>query len=406
MKILHTSDLHLGKNLYDMPRYDEYQKLLDFIIKTIIDFKIEVLLLCGDIFDTKTPSHKSQELYYNFLTKLNSIKSLDNVVIISGNHDSPSFLDAAKILLKTLRIHIISNASDNIQDEVFILKDKNGKEKLVVGAVPYLRSSDLITSSFTEDMQSRNNNLRLAIKQHYENIGYECQKASQKFDPPLPIIGTGHLFLGGNTQLQNNDDNIYVGSLDLMPASIIPSCFKYTALGHIHRPQKIDNNDYIRYCGSPLQLSFDEDNSKKFINIVEITDTTTVTAIEVPVFQKIKSLKGDAKALLDEVSLLVKNNENIFLELNYESDSPIGDLYDKVIAITNKSLVKVLALKDRSIKSQVLKREFKEEDLSALTPYDVFNRLLDTQKIPLEEKYEYINTFKEIMNLLNNENDA
>ena len=116
IKILHTSDWHLGRTLYSKKRYEEFETFLHWVQRTVQQNNIDVLLIAGDIFDNGTPSNKAQELYYQFLSSM-AVSNCRQVVITAGNHDSPSFLSAPKELLKFLDIHVISRA-DEIKDEV------------------------------------------------------------------------------------------------------------------------------------------------------------------------------------------------------------------------------------------------------------------------------------------------
>src|SRR5690554_1470549 len=106
MRILHTSDWHIGRTLCGRKRYEEYDSFLTWLAETIQQNDIEVLLVAGDVFDTTAPSNRAQELYYQFLHKV-SVSTCNHVVIIAGNHDSPSFLNAPKELLKVLNVHVL-----------------------------------------------------------------------------------------------------------------------------------------------------------------------------------------------------------------------------------------------------------------------------------------------------------
>ena len=121
MKVLHTSDWHLGRSLYGKKRYEEFSQFLDWVEQTVEREKVEVLLVAGDVFDTATPGNKAQNLYYQFLFRL-SKSCCSHVVIIGGNHDSPSFLNAPKSLLSVLNVHVVGAKTDDIEDEVLVLR--------------------------------------------------------------------------------------------------------------------------------------------------------------------------------------------------------------------------------------------------------------------------------------------
>ncbi len=146
MRILHTSDWHLGRSLYTRKRYDEFTAFLDWLAAVVEEQGIDALLVAGDIFDTTTPSNRAQELYYNFLCKV-SRSCCRNIVITAGNHDSPSFLDAPKDLLRALNVYVVGTMTERVEDEVIVLKDKNDDPVAIVCAVPYLRDKVTVHSN-------------------------------------------------------------------------------------------------------------------------------------------------------------------------------------------------------------------------------------------------------------------
>ncbi|RME09699.1 MAG: exonuclease subunit SbcD, partial [Bacteroidetes bacterium] len=142
MKILHTSDWHLGQKLTGRDRDEEHRLALDWLADFIAQEKVDVLVVAGDVFDIHNPPNSARELYYRFLRKLIQ-SSVRHVVVIGGNHDSPNMLEAPKELLQLLGIHVVGAATGHVSDEIIELKDADGKVELVVAAVPFLRDQDL-----------------------------------------------------------------------------------------------------------------------------------------------------------------------------------------------------------------------------------------------------------------------
>ncbi|MCK5806384.1 MAG: exonuclease subunit SbcD, partial [Lentisphaeria bacterium] len=138
MRVLHTSDWHLGRSLYGRKRYEEFEEFLAWLAEAIQTEQVDALLVAGDIFDTSAPSNRAQELYYRFLCQVGATPCR-HVVIIGGNHDSPSFLDAPGELLKALSVHVIGGAAASEDDEVIVLRNREDTPELIVCAVPYLR---------------------------------------------------------------------------------------------------------------------------------------------------------------------------------------------------------------------------------------------------------------------------
>ena len=391
-KILHTSDWHIGRRLKNKERYDEFKKFFDWLEDLINSENIDALLVAGDMFDNTTPSAKSQDIYYSFLSRV-AKSNCKHVIIISGNHDSPAFLDAPKDLLKLFKIHVIGNALENPADEVLILDDS-----LIVCAVPYLRERDVV--NFNSE-----NSLITGIKNHYEKVFEQALKL--KGDKKIPVIAMGHLFARGG-KVENNDGvrSLYVGTAVEIGADIFPNFLAYTALGHLHSPQKI-SRDNIRYSGSPLAMDFGEVNSrKKVVNILEL-DTESQPAdeilinireIPVPIFQRLERVKGNLDEIFYELTRLASLKESIWLEITYNGAESVGDLQEKINEfIKNFPLLEVLSLRDESKAFDGNSPHEKSESLEKFTPIEIFERCLERNNIPIDQQKIFMPMYKEIL---------
>lgn len=305
LTILHTSDWHLGRRLYGQMRYDEFQAFLDWLTETIEAQKVDVLIVAGDIFDTMTPSNRAQSLYYQFLGTVSSLYC-EHVVIVSGNHDSPTFLDAPANVLKFLNVHVIGTACENIEDEVLVLKDKNNQPQCVIAAVPYLRDRDVRSSQAGESGQDKDANVLTGINQHYDKVA-EIAKAKQsqlieQHNYYVPIIATGHLFTaGGRTTEDDGVRDLYVGSLGKVSVDMFDKCFDYVALGHLHVPQKVGNCEHIRYSGSPIAMGFGEARQQKQVLLIQFAESVSLDSF---ITQPLKSEP------LAELSSSAPNNQS------------------------------------------------------------------------------------------------
>ena len=258
MKILHTSDWHLGRTLYGRKRYEEFEAFLAWLAETIQQNEIDALLVAGDVFDTSAPSNRAQELYYRFLCRI-AASSCRHVVVIAGNHDSPSFLNAPRELLKVLDVHVIGSASEVPEDEVLALRNELDAPELIVCAVPYLRDRDIRVSEAGESVEDKERKLIDGIRNHYAVVAALAEQKREELGVDIPIVAMGHLFTaGGQTVDGDGVRELYVGSLAHVTAGIFPACFNYLALGHLHIPQKVSGSETIRYSGSPLPMGFGE----------------------------------------------------------------------------------------------------------------------------------------------------
>lgn len=290
MKILHTADWHLGQKLLQNDRHEEFQMALDWLLKTIVAEKIDVLLVSGDIFDIGNPPNQARQLYYNFLGKLMNAPC-KHVIITGGNHDSPTMLNAPKALLETFNIHIVGAYSGDIQDELIVLKNKKGKAEVVIAAVPFLRDRDLRISMAGESQIDRNARLQEGLTAHYNTLA-ELTLAYK--NEGAVTIAMGHLFAKGAVTVEKQD-NIYLGNRENMEAGQFSPIFDYVALGHIHRAQRVGETEHIRYSGSLIPLSFSERGDTKGVYILDIQEGSIVDIKHtgVPVFRRLKSIEGD-----------------------------------------------------------------------------------------------------------------
>ncbi|MBF2719913.1 exonuclease SbcCD subunit D C-terminal domain-containing protein [Psychrobacter sp. NG254] len=277
LTILHTSDWHLGRRLYGHMRYNEFESFLGWLEETITAQKVDILIVAGDIFDTMTPSNRAQALYYEFLGKV-SRSCCQHVVIVAGNHDSPTFLDAPSQVLKFLNVHVIGTACDNLDDEVLVLGDDDNNPHCIIAAVPYLRDRDVRSSSAGESMDSKDASVISGICAHYDAVAAIAKEHQQiiakSHNQHIPIIATGHLFAsGGSTTADDGVRDLYIGNLGKISAEMFDECFDYVALGHLHVPQRVGGREHIRYSGSPIAMGFGEAKQQKQVLLIQFGDT-------------------------------------------------------------------------------------------------------------------------------------
>lgn len=403
MKIIHTSDWHIGRSLYGRKRYDEFEAFLNWLAGYIKNEEIEALLVSGDIFDNIAPSNRAQELYYRFLCSVVG-SHCRHVVITAGNHDSPSFLNAPREVLRFLNVHIIGCMSESISDEVITLSDENGVPELIVCAVPYLRDRDVRKAEAGESCEDKGRKLIEGIRSHYADVCAEAERIRQQLDRQIPIVAMGHLFTaGGQTIDSDGVRDLYVGSLAHIGKDIFPSCIDYLALGHLHIPQRVGDSDFMRYSGSPIPMGFGEAKHQKVLCKVEFNgEGTIVTDIPVPGFQNLECIKGNWEYIagrLDEIKAL---GTTILLDIIYNGEQIIGDLRDRLDELTAGTSLEVLRIKnDRVIDHSILGS--KHESLADLSIHEVFKRCLDANEVLPEQQDDLIRTYREAVAMIQEE---
>lgn len=264
LRILHTADWHIGQYFFGYDRKEEHIYFLNWLKSTIKGQKIDTLLVSGDVFDSPNPSAESQKIYYRFLKEVTAENPNLQIVIIAGNHDSAGRLEAPTPLLEEMNIHVKGVIKKNEDGEInsqqlFIPICQNGEIKAWCIAVPYLRQGDYPNSeSYSKGVTSM-----------YDHLYSELQKIKAK---ELPIVIMGHLQATGSEVSENDrSERTIIGGLEAInPETFNKSDIVYTALGHLHKAQRVSSIEHVRYSGSPLPMSFSEKHYKQGVNIIEI----------------------------------------------------------------------------------------------------------------------------------------
>ena len=387
MKILHTSDWHLGQNFMGKSREDEHREFLVWLHKKVIEEDINVLIVAGDIFDINTPPNYALSLYYNFLKNLLRT-NCKYIIITAGNHDSVSTLKAPKELLSLLNIHVIASGEENEIIEINLDGDLKG----VVCAVPFLRDRVVRKLKIGERAKDKEISLTDGIKEYY-NKSYNKAKDIIG-DRDIPIIATGHLTTVG-AKLSDSEREIYIGGKLHIDNEFLGEKFDYVALGHLHNNQAVGKN-HIRYSGSPIPLSFSEAKSKKKVNIITFKrNIVIVKEIIIPISRKLKVIKGNLNSVISELEKIEDKSSWIEIKLDDENPSYSNSrIRDKAKELG----LSILAIKiDKS--SNALHSKKEAISLNELQPIDVFKRLLDVDEINDDKlRDELIKSFKIIVN--------
>jgi exonuclease SbcD len=401
MNILHTSDWHIGRTLYGRKRYEEFEAFLTWLAETIQHNEIDALLVAGDVFDTSAPSNRAQELYYRFLCRV-AASSCRHVVVVAGNHDSPSFLNAPRELLKALDIYVVGSSTESPEDEVLVLRNEQDVPELIVCAVPYLRDKDIRVAEAGESVEDKERKLLDGIRTHYKAVSALAEQKREALGADIPIIGMGHLFTaGGQTVDGDGVRELYVGSLAHVTAGIFPASLDYLALGHLHVPQKVNGSETIRYSGSPLPMGFGEAKQQKSVCQVEFHSTAaSVQLIDVPVFQRLERVMGDWDGISNRILELSATNFQGWLEVIYDGTEVIGDLRERLEAATSGTQMEILRIKNNRIIDRVLGRIHEEETLDDLNVNDVFERCLAVHDVPEEQRPELLRAYQETVSSL------
>ena len=288
MKILHTADWHLGQTFYEYDRREEHLHFLEWLKQQIKRHEIDVLLIAGDIFDSPNPSAESQRVYYRFLREVTSENPSLQIVIIAGNHDSAARLEAPNPLLEDMNIIVCGmvrrNAEGDIDLQHLIVPIYIEKEIAAYClAVPYLRQGDYPSA----ETYSK------GVQQLYEQLFNEVKEKGKT------IIAMGHLqATGSEISEDDRSERTVIGGLECVSPDAFNEAITYTALGHLHRSQRVSHRENVRYSGTPMPMSFAEkNNTSGVVMLIIAPDDTTIEKLEFQPLVGLVSIPSQARPL-------------------------------------------------------------------------------------------------------------
>lgn len=404
VKLLHTSDWHLGRPLYGRSRHREFVEFLDWLAGVVESEAVDALVVSGDIFDTTTPSNRTQELYYRFLGRV-STSGCRHVVVIGGNHDSPTFLDAPKAILRALNVHVLGSMSGAPEDEVLVLQDSRGEPEAVICAVPFLRDRDIRTVEAGESAEDKSRKLIEGIARHYAAVCAVADELRRGLGGELPLIATGHLFTAGAATVEGDGvREIYVGSLARVSRSVFPECIDYLALGHLHVAQLVCAEPHLRYCGSPIPMGFAEAGQRKLVLMVEFEGRRpVVTELPVPCFQQLERLSGTLSELSARILELKAAGSSAWLELECRGEEPALVVQETLEAAVSGSMLEIRRIRSTRRTQLSLEQHDGEETLEELDRETVFFRCLDASALDEAERPALIECYREVLRSIDEE---
>jgi len=394
MKILHTSDWHLGQKFLTNDRKAEHEMALEWLYNTIESEKVDALIVAGDVFDIGNPPSYARTIYYRFLTKLQG-SCCRHIVIIGGNHDSPSMLNAPKELLEILNVHIIGAATGDIADEIITLRDGNGELEAIVAAVPFLRDRDIRHSVAGETGLERIVKVQEGIVRHFKEAGAAVKQYAKQ---PVPIIATGHLFAKGALS-GDKQDNIYIGDIENIEGDNFPKIFDYVALGHIHRAQIVGEQNHVRYCGSIIPLSFSEIQDSKIALLLHFDgkQLKEIQELKIPRFRELVKFKGTLESVKGKLERFDKKRKGELMpwvDIEIEMDENIPNLDGEIREFAKDFWMDILKIRTRRPHA-ALESLATEISLDDLSPEEVFVKKCESAGEMVEaEKAELLLTFR------------
>ena len=313
MRVLHTSDWHLGVEYFQRSRSDEQQAFLQWLLRVVEERNVDAVVVAGDVFDSNNPPAEAQEAYYRFIAALGRMGR--RAIVVGGNHDSTSRLDAPRGVLEALSTTVVggyvAERESELADPAGVLVPlKVGNEvRAVVCAVPYLHDWRLGVRGFEDSVEVQRASLNEAFRVVYSRL---ADKAAARY-PGVPLLATGHLTClpkaGDKPTSEDaipNDIN-RIGTLGALGPGVFDPRFGYVALGHIHRSFPVDDGRRVWYSGTPVQVGVNEPAEHRNVLIFEISGDGRLGEIErvkVPVTRRLVSITGSFDEVVERLRKL------------------------------------------------------------------------------------------------------
>lgn len=384
MKLVHTADWHLGQTFFEYDRRWEHLQFLEWLAGQLNEQVADVLLIAGDVFDSPNPSAGSQRLFYSFLKRITTENPDLQVVVIAGNHDSAARLEAPNPLLEEMKVTIRGMVGRNVEGEIdfdslIVPLYEKGELSAYCLAVPYLRQGDYPgAASYAEGVRAFYEALYLRV----ENKG-------------MPVIAMGHLQATGS-EISENDrsERTIIGGLECVSPDSFAREIKYTALGHLHRCQRVSGRENVRYAGSPIPMSFAEKNNKHGVVVADLCgQDIQIRMLEFTPPVKLCSIPKEARPLpvvLEEIGLLEDGDvsgTSPYLEIKVSIDGP-----EPALRFQIEEALRGKAVRLARIAAVIPQHESKEpkmmtyEDLQTVDPMDmamdVFRKKYGGEEMP------------------------
>ncbi|MBK5540932.1 exonuclease SbcCD subunit D C-terminal domain-containing protein [Pseudomonas sp. TH05] len=382
MRLFHTSDWHLGQNLHGQERDFEHSSFLDWLLRQLKQEQPDVLLIAGDIFDTVNPPVKAQEGLYDFIVSAHEQQPLLTIVMIAGNHDSGARIELPAPLMRRLRTHALGRVlwlDDGQLDAERLLLPLPDASGAIGGwclALPFLRPAEVTGAQLGDDYLK-------GIGQVHARL---IAAAEAKREPGQALIAISHAHMAGGSISEDSERSLIIGNAEALPASLFGPSISYVALGHLHKPQKVNGEERIRYSGSPIPLSFSEIDYKHQILDVRL-DGETLVSVEPRLIPRAVHLQRLGPAPLAEIllqlgqlpdiDLLADEQRQPWLEVRIRLDEPQPDLRQQVeTALQNKAvrLVRIAAEYAGNRTGDSSEDGAQLIELDQLSPQELFSR--------------------------------
>ncbi len=351
IRILHTADWHLGQTFFGYDRTEEHTIFLDWLAKEICDKEIDALIIAGDVFDVSNPSAASQRMYYQFIYRVTAENPNLQIVIVAGNHDSAARLEAPLPLLQAMRTEVRGvvrkqDGGEIDHDHLIIeLKNRRGEVELLCMAVPFLRQGDYPV------VQTDGNPYAEGVRKLYTQL---LQRTWERRKGGQSIMAIGHLQATGSEIAEKDySERTVIGGLECVSPEVFSEQIAYTALGHIHKAQRVSGRENVRYSGSPIPMSFAEKYYHHGVVMVTFDEgcAVEIERLECPKLITLLSVPNGAAEQPESVLKALRelpeiNGEAPYLEVKVLLDEPepmLRQQVEEALADKNYRLARIVS---------------------------------------------------------------
>ena len=407
IRILHTADWHLGQTFFGYDRTQEHEHFLDWLAGVLTKNKIDVLIVAGDVFDVSNPSAASQRMFYRFIHRVTTENPRLQLVVVAGNHDSAARLESPLPLLQEMRTEIkgiVRKQNGKIDYEHLLVELKNaaGEVEALCLAVPFLRQGDYPV------VETEGNPYAEGVKELYARL---LKYALKKRTDGQALVAVGHLLATGSEIAEkDHSERIIIGGLESVSPESFPEQIVYTALGHIHKAQRVSGRENIRYAGSPLPMSFAEKHYHHGVVKVTLDEgwAVEIEKLEYTPLVRLLSIPATEAAAPDEVldelrGLELPEDEPMpYLEVKVKLSEPEPMLRQQVEEILEDKPVRLARIV--SFYRQAAEGSVEEEVLTAglqeMNPLQIVKATFENS-YQTEMPEELVNLFQEACRTIN-----
>ncbi len=404
MRLIHTSDWHLGQTFHDFDRSHEHRCFLNWLLDTLEAEQADALLIAGDVFDNSNPSADSQRQFYHFLTAAKRrVPELD-IVVIAGNHDSAGRLEAPTPLLEAFDIAAIGytrypQADIQLDRLVVPLKNRDGEIAAWCLAIPFLRPGDVPRVETDGDPYPE------GVKQLYRQT---LEVALNRRESGQAIVALGHCHMSGGQTSEDSERPIVIGGLEKLPVEMFDPAIAYVALGHLHRAQQVGGQTRVRYSGSPLPMSFTEINYRHQVVRVDLDGDSVAEIMSIPVPRSVALLRvPEQPAPIDEALDALKaldlpdapsSDTWPYLQVRVQSNTFDRTLRTRIESILEKKPVQLAHIERSSpLRGERSTVAFQSiDEIKRLEPAGIFKELC-LQELQREPSAELLAAFAELL---------